>query len=71
MIENTKIVGDKALVKGIELSRQIEESGIKERVSSRTSEFLNKGLEIGSGVYTKTSDKFEEINVRNQLNDFI
>lgn len=47
----------------MELSRKIEETGIKDKVKTHTSEIMNKGLEIGAEVYHKTTDKIEQINV--------
>jgi hypothetical protein len=38
------------MIKSQQLSRKIEESKIKEAVSTHTSEILNKGLEFGSEV---------------------
>lgn len=63
IIQSTKELGDQALIKSVEFSRKIEETGIKQKVTTHTSEILNKGLEIGANVYHKTSDKIDQINV--------
>lgn len=46
-------------MKSVEISRKIEETGIKDKVVTHTSEIMNKGLEIGAEVYHKTTDKIE------------
>ena len=52
----------------MELTRKLEESKLKEKVSHRTTEMLSKGLEFGADVYVKTSDKIDQINVSNYPN---
>jgi len=51
-------------LKSQELSRKLEESRITDQFTTRTSNILNKGLELGAGLYIKTADKIDEINVR-------
>ena len=63
MVLNTKVIGDSAMTKTQELSRKLEETGIKETLTTRTSIILNKGLELGATLYLKTADKLAEINV--------
>ncbi len=46
---------------------KIEESKLTERLTLRTSELLNKGLELGNDMYAKTSDTLSSINVRGNI----
>ncbi|CDW72059.1 UNKNOWN [Stylonychia lemnae] len=51
IIESTRQASDMAVQKGIELQRKLQESNISEQVSTRSSDILNKGLDIGASLY--------------------
>lgn len=63
IFDQLKVLGDSAYLKSLEISKKLDETGFKDTLSTKTSTFINKGLELSTEMYLKTSDKLVELNV--------
>ena len=62
-ISNAKVIGDQAMTKGSEITKQIEQISFKDRLADGTQRLLDGSARLSSDVYQATSEKLHLIKV--------
>ena len=62
-ISNARVIGDQAMTKGSEITKQIEQISFKDRLADGTQRLLDGSARLSSDVYQATSEKLHLIKV--------
>ena len=63
LISNARVIGDQAMTKGSEITKQIEQISFKDRLADGTQRLLDGSARLSSDVYQATSEKLHLIKV--------